>query len=89
MSVKKIKVKKYVSCSECGGSGAASTSDVKTCTTCNGTGRVVRTVNSMFGAMQTATVCSACGGDGKTITKRCTKCGGEGVVLDGHVGDRV
>ncbi|HOH96199.1 MAG TPA: DnaJ domain-containing protein, partial [Candidatus Enterocola sp.] len=77
---KKIKVKKYVSCSECGGSGAASPSDVKTCTTCNGTGRVVRTVNSMFGAMQTATVCSACGGDGKTITKRCTKCGGEGVV---------
>lgn len=82
---KKIKVKKYVSCSECGGSGAASPSDVKTCTTCNGTGRVVRTVNSMFGAMQTATVCSACGGDGKTITKRCTKCGGEGVVLDEEI----
>lgn len=82
---KKIKVKKYVSCSECGGSGAASPSDVKTCTTCNGTGRVVRTVNSMFGAMQTATVCSACGGDGKTITKRCTKCDGEGVVLDEEI----
>src|SRR5574344_1834382 len=82
---KKIKVKKYVSCSACGGSGAASPSDVKTCTTCNGTGRVVRTVNSMFGAMQTATVCSACGGDGKTITKRCTKCGGEGVVLDEEI----
>jgi len=39
----------------------------------------------MFGAMQTATVCSACGGDGKTITKRCTKCGGEGVVLDEEI----
>ncbi|OQA48046.1 MAG: Chaperone protein DnaJ [Bacteroidetes bacterium ADurb.Bin302] len=82
---KKIKVKKYVPCSECGGSGAASPSDVKTCTTCNGSGRVVRTVNSMFGAMQTATVCPTCGGDGKTITKRCTKCGGEGVVLDEEI----
>ncbi|NCC98584.1 MAG: molecular chaperone DnaJ [Bacteroidia bacterium] len=82
---KKIKVKKYVSCSECGGSGAASPSDIKTCTTCNGTGRVVRTVNSMFGAMQTATVCPTCGGDGKTITKRCPKCGGEGVVLDEEI----
>ena len=30
--------------------------------------------------MQTTTVCPACSGDGKTITNKCTKCAGEGVM---------
>jgi len=77
---KKIKVKKMVPCSECNGRGAASASDMQTCPDCRGTGRVVRTVNSLFGAMQTQTTCPRCGGEGKIITKKCNHCGGEGVV---------
>src|SRR5512145_2689740 len=38
---KKIKVSKYVTCSTCSGTGAASPSDVTTCKTCGGTGHTV------------------------------------------------
>jgi molecular chaperone DnaJ len=34
----------------------------------------------MLGQMQTTSVCPACGGEGKTITKKCTACYGEGIV---------
>ncbi len=78
---KKFKVKRYVACPECGGKGAKSDSDLKTCETCHGTGRVTRVVNSLFGQMQTQTVCPVCGGTGKVIVNKCPKCGGEGVVL--------
>lgn len=77
---KKLKVKKYVSCKTCNGSGAASPSDVKTCTTCHGTGQVTRVANTILGQMQTASTCPSCGGKGKTITKKCTSCYGEGVT---------
>jgi molecular chaperone DnaJ len=34
----------------------------------------------MLGQMQTTSVCPSCGGEGKTITKKCTTCYGEGIV---------
>jgi molecular chaperone DnaJ len=34
----------------------------------------------MLGQMQTSSVCPSCGGEGKTITKKCTTCYGEGIV---------
>lgn len=77
---KKIKVHKYNSCSTCGGSGAASPSDITTCSTCHGSGHVTRITNTMLGQMQTSSVCPNCGGDGKTITKKCQTCYGEGIV---------
>lgn len=77
---KKIKIKHLVSCPDCGGKGAKSDSDIKNCSHCHGTGRVVKTVNSIFGAMQTQVTCPECGGTGKTIVNKCSKCGGEGVV---------
>lgn len=82
---KKIKVRKKVACTECGGTGAESASDFETCSTCKGTGRVMRTVNSIFGMMQTESVCPHCGGKGKIITKKCKKCGGEGVMDSSEV----
>ncbi len=78
---KKIKVKKYVACQTCKGSGAASPDDVTTCTTCHGTGFVTHVQHTILGSMQTQSPCPTCGGDGKIITKKCTSCGGEGVVL--------
>ncbi len=77
---KKIKVNKYDICDTCGGTGAASASSISTCSTCHGTGHVTRLTNTMLGQMQTTSVCPACGGEGKTITKKCTACYGEGVV---------
>ncbi len=70
-----------MACPECGGKGAKNDSDIKTCDHCHGTGKVVKTVNSIFGAMQTQTSCPKCEGTGKVIVNKCQKCGGEGVVV--------
>jgi len=77
---KKIKVNKYDTCDTCGGTGAADASSLSTCSTCRGSGHVTRLTNTMLGQMQTTSVCPSCGGEGKTITKKCTSCYGEGIV---------
>lgn len=82
---KKIKVKKYVSCSHCNGSGASQGSSSTTCTTCNGQGRVMRVQQTILGQMQTAAECPTCGGDGKIIKEKCIHCSGEGIVREEEV----
>ena len=82
---KKIKVNKYVACKSCSGSGAKNGSGFKTCSTCNGTGHITRVTNTILGAMQTSTTCHACGGEGKTITDKCTTCHGDGIVREEEV----
>jgi len=77
---KKIKVNKYDNCKSCGGSGADDPSSLSTCSTCRGSGHVTRLTNTMLGQMQTTAVCPSCGGEGKTIIKKCTTCYGEGIV---------
>ncbi len=77
---KNIKVKKYVACEVCAGSGAAKGSSFTTCSTCRGSGQVTRVTNSFFGQMQTASVCPTCQGEGKIIEHKCTACFGEGIV---------
>ena len=78
---KKIKVKKYVPCSKCSGSGAdGGEKSIASCPTCRGTGHVTRVANTILGQMQTRSTCSSCGGSGQTITKKCTTCYGEGIV---------
>jgi len=76
---KKIKVKKYVSCEVCHGTGAKDGS-YSTCSTCRGSGQVTRVSNTFLGQMQTTSVCPSCGGEGKTIANKCTSCYGEGIV---------
>jgi len=77
---KKIKVKKYVKCEHCGGTGAADGSSYSTCSTCHGTGQVTRISNTILGQMQTTSTCPVCGGEGRTITHKCPHCAGEGIV---------
>jgi molecular chaperone DnaJ len=82
---KKIKVKKYIACATCHGSGAEDSNSSKTCDTCRGSGVVTRIANTMLGQMQTQTTCPTCGGEGRIITKKCQACGGEGIVKDDEV----
>ncbi|MGB1268448.1 MAG: molecular chaperone DnaJ [Flavobacteriaceae bacterium] len=58
---KKVKVKRKVQ---------DSGTTYKTCTTCNGTGQVMRVTNTILGRMQTASPCSTCGGSGQQIDKK-------------------
>jgi molecular chaperone DnaJ len=82
---KKIKVKKYVSCQHCNGTGAQNASAYNTCSTCRGSGRVTRVTNTLLGQMQTTSACPTCQGDGKIITDKCNHCAGEGVTRDEEV----
>lgn len=82
---KKFKVRKYVPCDCCKGSGAENGSGTETCNTCHGSGYVVRSKQSIFGMMQTQAACPTCGGEGSVIKNKCKKCNGEGVVLGEEV----
>ena len=77
---KTIKVKKYITCSNCGGSGAKDKQSSQTCKTCGGNGQVRRVQNTFLGQMQTVTTCPDCNGEGTVITNKCTQCRGEGRV---------
>lgn len=77
---KSVKVKKYVVCNTCSGSGAKDKGSVQTCNSCGGSGQVRKVTNTFLGQMQTVTTCPACNGEGTTITAKCNSCKGEGRV---------
>jgi molecular chaperone DnaJ len=79
-ATKTVKVKKYVSCNTCHGSGAKDKGSVQNCSTCGGSGQVRKVTNTFLGQMQTVSTCPACNGEGTTITSKCTSCKGEGRV---------
>ncbi len=78
-TTKKIKVNKHVACSHCSGTGAQGSS-FNTCSTCNGSGQVVRVQNTILGQMQTASTCPTCQGEGKIVKNKCPHCYGEGII---------
>lgn len=77
---KKLKVKKYISCDVCHGSGAKGSSGHTNCSTCKGSGQVTRISNSIFGQIQQSSACPTCNGEGKIINHKCENCYGEGIV---------
>ncbi len=77
---KTIKVKKYVLCNTCSGSGAKDKNSIQNCGTCGGSGQVRRVQNTFLGQMQTVTTCPTCNGEGSTVTHKCTACKGDGRV---------
>jgi len=77
---KNIKVKKYVGCNTCGGTGARDKGSVQNCGTCGGSGQVRKVTSTFLGQMQTVTTCPTCNGEGSTITAKCGACRGEGRV---------
>ena len=82
---KKFKLKKYVPCDHCHGSGAEGDGGSETCPTCKGSGSVIRNQQTILGTMQTRTTCPTCGGQGKIIKNKCKVCAGEGIVYGEEV----
>ena len=65
-------------CPDCNGTGARSSSDIHTCSRCNGRGTVITQTQSIFGTIQQQTTCPECHGKGKVIKNKCPKCNGAG-----------
>lgn len=79
---KTLKIPTMVKCDQCNGNGAKNGTSFSTCSTCHGTGTIVRTQQTIFGIQQISSVCPDCQGEGKTITEQCSRCHGEGVVRE-------
>lgn len=79
---KKIKVKRYVACDDCGGNGAKNGTEVKNCPVCQGSGQTRKMVNTMFGQMMSSSTCHNCHGEGKIISTACPTCHGEGRKME-------
>ncbi|MDO5760660.1 MAG: molecular chaperone DnaJ [Bacteroidota bacterium] len=82
---KKIKVNKYIPCKDCSGTGAQAGSSLETCPQCHGSGMVTQVQSTVFGRMQTQSICPNCGGEGKVIKNKCPHCHGDGVVMGEEV----
>lgn len=73
---KEIAVTKHAQCGQCGGSGARSPQDLKTCSSCHGSGYMHQT----RGFFSMSSTCPHCHGSGKTIAVPCNECHGIGKV---------
>lgn len=79
---KEIGLKKTVKCSKCKGEGREPGTEVETCKTCGGKGRVIRVQRTILGNMQVQMECEACHGEGKIFKEKCSACRGAGLVQE-------
>ncbi len=77
---RKVLVMKNSVCDTCTGSGAEPGSKLKTCTTCNGKGKIHENRQTVFGAISMTRTCETCNGSGKVPEKPCHTCRGEGII---------
>jgi len=79
---KEISLKKTVKCSKCKGEGNEPGTEVITCKTCGGKGRVIRVQRTILGNMQVQATCEDCHGEGKSFKQKCSACRGAGLVQE-------
>jgi molecular chaperone DnaJ len=78
---KQIKVRKFVQCDECDGTGAEGGLDGENyimCPQCDGTGETREVSRSVFGQFVNVQACPQCNGEGRIIENPCDECDGEG-----------
>lgn len=74
---KEITYRTHVGCERCDGSGAEPGSSRRTCSTCDGMGKVI----SSRGFFRVQQSCPTCGGSGQVIENPCRECSGTGRVV--------
>lgn len=74
-----INLNKNSTCEACHGSGAKAGTEMKTCGTCGGKGKVQEAVRSLMGTFATTRTCPECAGKGKIPKEKCPECTGAGV----------
>jgi molecular chaperone DnaJ len=77
-----VPVELAVSCSSCGGDGAAPGTSVSACQRCGGSGRMQQVSRSVFGEFVRQGPCPECDGSGRRIETPCPDCRGAGRRLE-------
>lgn len=70
---------KVSTCQLCRGTGGKPGTELETCSTCGGSGRIHETRNSILGQFTSVRACDACDGSGKLPKEKCPECKGHGV----------
>lgn len=76
---REVIITKTSTCDVCKGNGAKPGTEMHTCETCNGAGKVHEARNSILGAFSTVRTCPTCEGSGKVPKETCKECAGKGV----------
>ena len=79
-TMRNVLIAKVSKCNLCNGTGAKPGIDLETCATCNGSGRVHETRNSILGQFTSVRTCTVCGGSGKVPKEKCPECKGHGTL---------
>ena len=75
---KDVEVTRLEVCETCEGSRMRGGQTPPVCSVCNGAGQVRRAQQTILGQFMTTSPCSACGGEGVSITDPCPDCRGRG-----------
>lgn len=78
--VKEVELYKRDKCDRCMGNGAEPGTKIESCKTCDGSGKIRKTQQTVMGAFTQVATCPECKGEGKKAKTPCTKCGGDGRV---------
>jgi molecular chaperone DnaJ len=78
-TTRNVLIAKVSTCTLCQGTGAKPGTELETCKTCGGSGRIHETRSSILGQFTSVRVCDVCEGTGKVPKEKCPECKGHGV----------
>lgn len=79
-ATKKVELTRTTNCSHCSGTGVEPGAGTKTCTRCDGKGKIQHVQNTILGQFATSAVCDQCHGAGQVPKEKCKECHGEMVM---------
>lgn len=79
-TTRSVRLTKNSSCTHCEGTGAKTGTDMVSCNTCSGSGRVHEARQSILGSFTTVRECNVCNGVGKVPKEKCPHCAGSGIL---------